>query len=113
MEYFKVSLGSRTPRKEPIPTTPHTPTVFSGRNNQEGLNVFDTYMWYTLWNSGCTHYINSYFDICTDYNPLDKWGNTGVNGIGVLVKPKWIGTIALYLEDKTSKIHNVIIKNVY
>ena len=58
MYSFKVSLDSGIPREGVIPTTYQTPTAFVGINNQDGLNNFETYMWYTLWDSGCTHYIN-------------------------------------------------------
>ena len=64
-------------------------------------------MRYTLWDSGCTHYINPYFDIYKEYNPLEKGYDTEVNGIGGTIKPKGIGTVVLNLEDDTGKLHNL------
>ena len=39
---------------------------FTGTNNQEVLNTFDTSMQYTLWDSGFTQYINPYFELNTE-----------------------------------------------
>ena len=42
------------------------------------------------------------------YKPLDKGGDTEVNGIGGLIKPKGIGTFILDLEYDRGKIHNLV-----
>ena len=73
------------------------PTSFSRTNNQEGATIIDTSTWYTLWESGWTRSINPYFDFYTQYKPLDKCVDTEVNGIGFLIKPKGIITVALDL----------------
>ena len=70
-------------------------------------------MWYMLWDSGCTHSTNPYFELYTQCKTLDKGYDTEVNGIRGIIKPKGIGTTYLYLEDATSKIHNIIIKHGY
>ena len=46
------------------------PKSFTWTNNQEGPNFFHTSMRYILWDLGCTHSINPYFDLYTDLNPL-------------------------------------------
>ena len=59
--------------------------------------MFETSMPYKLWYSGCTHSINPYFEIYTEYKPLEKEVDTYVNGIGGIVYPKGIGTVVLDL----------------
>ena len=76
MDSFKVGLSSGTPREGLIPTIPHPPTAFSGTNNQKGPNTFEKSTRYIIWDSGCTHSINPYFEIYIQYKPLDKGGNT-------------------------------------
>ena len=55
---------------------PSLPTEFYGTKNQEELTTSDTSTWYTLWDSGFTHYTNTYFELYTQYKPLEKGGNT-------------------------------------
>ena len=81
--------------------------------NQEDRKTFDTYAQFTLWYSGCTPLINTYFKIYTEYKSLYPGGNTEVKGIGGLIKPQGIETIILGLEDNTDKIHNLNLENVY
>ena len=88
-------------------------TKFTGMVNQEDRKTFDTYAQFTLWYSGCTHFINTYFKIYTEYKSLYPGGNTEVKGIGGLIKPQGIETIILDLEDNTDKIHNLNLENVY
>ena len=92
---------------------PILPTTFSRTNNQYGPNKFDTSTWYTLWDSGCNHFINPYFEIYTKYKPPEKGCVIEVNGIGGLINPKGIGTEALDLKDDTGKIHNNIFEQDY
>ena len=87
--------------------------MFVGTNNQEVPTSFYTSTRYTIWDSGCTHYINPYFEIYTQYKPLEKGYDAEVNGIGGLINTKGIGTFTLELEYDTGKIHNIIKKNVY
>ena len=56
--------------------------VFTRKNNQVGPTTFDNSKRYMLWDSGCTNYIKPYFDLYTQYKPLDKGGGTEVNGVG-------------------------------
>ena len=50
--------------------SPRLPKAFTGTNTQEGLTIFDTSTQYTFLYSGCTHSINPYFELYTEYNPL-------------------------------------------
>ena len=86
---------------------PSLPKEFSITNNQEGPNIFDTYKWYTLWESGCTLYIKPCFELYKEYKPLEKGYNIEVNGIGGIIKSKGIGTVVLGLEEKKGKLHNL------
>ena len=70
---------------------------FTRTNNQEGLTAFDTYIHFTLWDSGFTHFINPYFELYTYYKPLDIEDDMEVNIIGEFVKPQGIETIIPYL----------------
>ena len=88
------------------------PKSFTGPNNQEDPTVFDTFMRYTLWDLGCTHSVNTYFELYTEYKPLGKEDDAKVNGIGGIIKPEGIGTVVLELEDDTGKIHNLTFKQV-
>ena len=85
---------------------PHTslPMELSKANNQYIPNTFDTYMQYMLWESGCTHYINPYFELYTQYKPLMKGDDIEVNSIGGIINPKGIVAAILYLEDNTGKL---------
>ena len=87
---------------------PIPPKAFSRSNNQEVSTTFDTSTRYTIWDSGCTHYINPYFEIYTQYKPLEKGYDAEVNGIGGLINTTGIGTFTLDLEYDTGKIHNII-----
>ena len=71
------------------------PTVFAGKNNEDSPTVFYTSTNYMLWESGCTHYINPYFELYIEYKPLEKGDDTEVNVIGGLIKPKGVGTVVL------------------
>ena len=92
-------------------SSPHT--AFSGTNNQEVPTKFGTSNRYTLWESGCTHFINPYFELYTQYKPLEKGDDTEINSIRGLIKPKGIGTISLEPEYDTGKLHNIIKKIYY
>ena len=87
--------------------------AFYGSNDQEGPTTFDTSTQYTIWDSGCTHSINPLFELYTHYKPLEKGDNKEFSGIGGLVKHKCIGTVVLYLEDGTGKLHNLIFDQLY
>ena len=89
------------------------PKAFTVTNNQESPTIFYASTRYTLWDSGCTHSINHYFDIYTEYKTLGKEGYIEINGIGGLINPKGVGTFFLYLEDYTGQIHNLNFKQVY
>ena len=54
-------------------------------------------MHYMLWGSGCTHSFNTYFELYTEYKPLEKGDDIEVNGIGDIIKTKVVGTIFLDL----------------
>ena len=56
--------------------------AFTVTNNHDVQTTLYTSTWYMFWDSGCTHYINPYFDLYIDYKPLEKGNNTEVNGIG-------------------------------
>ena len=73
------------------------PEAFTVTNNQDGTTVFDFYMCYMLWYSGCTHFVNPYFELYIYYKPLEKGDDTEVNGIGGTIKTKGIGTVVLGL----------------
>ena len=60
-----------------------------------------------LWESGCNHSINDYFELYTQYKPLKKGDNIEVNGIGGLINPTGIVNIVLSLEYDTGKHHNI------
>ena len=68
---------------------------------------------FTLWDLGCTHSINSYFKLYTDYKPLYPADDIEVNSIGGLMKTHGVGTIILDLEDNTGKTRNINFENVY
>ena len=70
-------------------------------------------MRYTLWYSRCNHPINPYFELYTQYKPLEKGDNIDINGIRGIIKPKGIDTVVLDPEYDTGKLHNLIFKNVY
>ena len=109
MDSLKVSMDSGTMREGPIPNMSQPPPkAFVGTNNQEVPTSFYTSTRYTIWDSGCTHYINPYFEIYTQYKPLEKGYDAEVNGIGGLINTKGIGTFTLDLEYDTGKIHNII-----
>ena len=67
---------------------------------------------YNLWDSGCTHPINLYFELYTEYKPLEKGDDTVVNGIGGIIKPKEIGTTILDLEGDKGKLHSITFEQV-
>ena len=92
---------------------PRPSTSFTITRKQESLTAFETSTWFTLWHSGCTHYVNSYFELYTEYKPLDMGGYTEVNGIGGIIKPQGIGTVVLDLEDDTGKFYNLNFENFY
>ena len=56
-------------------------TSFTRTKNLEVLTNFDTSTLFTLWDSVCTHSINPYFQLYTEYKPLDWSDNAEVNGI--------------------------------
>ena len=56
--------------------------AFTVTNNHDVQTTLYTSTWYMFWDSGCTHYINPYFDLYIDYKPLEKGNNTEVNDIG-------------------------------
>ena len=66
-----------------------------------------------LYESGYNYFINPYFDIFTQYKPLEKGENVEVNDIGGVVKTKGINTVALNLEDDTGKLHSLIFEQIY
>ena len=70
-------------------------------------------MWYMLYYSGCTHSVNNYFKIYTEYKPQGKEYDTEVNFIGGVIKPNGVGTVVLDLEDEKGQIHNLNFKQVY
>ena len=51
--------------------TPRHTMKFYGTNTQEYTITFDTSTRYTLWDLGCTHSVNYYFDLYTEYHPLE------------------------------------------
>ena len=110
MDSFKVILDSGNPREGPISTMPqHLHSVL--RNEQPGgSDHFFTSTQYMLWESGCTHSINLYFDLYTELKNLDKRDDAEVNDIGGIIKSKGIGSIALHLKDDTGEIHKIIFK---
>ena len=55
----------------------------------------------------CTHSINPYFKLYTQYKTPEKGYDTDVNDIEGLIKPKGICTVVLELEDDTGKIHSI------
>ena len=61
--------------------------------DQECLTAFGMSAWYTLWYSGCTKSINTYFDLYIEYTPLYEDDTKKVNEIGELIKPQGVGTI--------------------
>ena len=69
-------------------------------------------MRYMLWESGCTHSFNPYFELYTYYKPLLKGEGIEVNAIGGLINTKGIGTVILDLEDDTCKLHNLTFEKV-
>ena len=89
------------------------PMSFSGTKNQESLIKFDTSTRYKLWDSGCTHSVNPYFDLYTEYHPLEEGYMKRVNGIGGIIKPKGLGKIYLDLDNDTGDLHHLIFHNVY
>ena len=92
---------------------PSQPTALYGTSNQEVPTPFETSTRYILWDSGCTYSINTYFDIYTQYTPLEKGDNTEGNITRGIINPKGEGTVILYLKDDTGKLHNIIFKNAY
>ena len=50
--------------------------AFAGTKNQEVPTVFETSTRYTLWDSGCTHSINPYFELYTEYKHLEQEDDT-------------------------------------
>ena len=74
------------------------PKTLSGTNNQDGPTDVDISIRYTLWDSGFNPSINPYFELYTEYKPLEKGDDAEVNGIGGLIKTKGIGTVVLELE---------------
>ena len=69
------------------------------------MTNFYTSTWYTIWDLWWTYSVNPYFDLYTQYNPLEKGDDTEVNGIGGLMKTKGIGTAVLDMEDDRGKIN--------
>ena len=55
--------------------------VFAQTNKQEDTTTFDTYTYYTLWHSGCTHSINTYYELYTNYKLLEKGNDTEINDL--------------------------------
>ena len=55
--------------------------AFTGTKNQEVPTNFETSTQFTLWDSGCTHSINTYFELYTEYKHLYLGGDTEFNGI--------------------------------
>ena len=88
MESFKVSLGSGSPREGTITKTPQAPNRVYQNKKNEGPTNFDTSFRCMLWDSRCTHSTNPYFDLYTEYKPLDNGDVTKFNGIEELIKPK-------------------------
>ena len=113
MDPLKVSLDSGTPREVPITTTSHPPEGVLWKKNQEVPTNVDTSTQYALWYSLCTHSINPYFELYTDYTHLEKGDNTEVNVIGGIIKTKGICTVFLDLEVDTGKLHNLTFEQVY
>ena len=70
-------------------------------------------MCYTLWESGCTHSIDPYIKLYTEYKPLGNGDNTEGNGLGGIINHKGICTIVLDLEYDTVKLQNIIFEQVY
>ena len=70
-------------------------------------------MCYTLWESGCTHSIDPYIKLYTEYKPLENGDNTEGNGLGGIINHKGICTIVLDLEYDTVKLQNIIFEQVY
>ena len=58
MDSSKVGLDYGTPKEGPIPTINRTPNAFTGTNNQEGPNNFDTSTRYRICELGCTNSAN-------------------------------------------------------
>ena len=92
MDYFKICMEYGTLREVPIPTTtiPQTPHGICRNEQPVGSKIIYTSTWYMLWDSGCTNYFNPYFELYTQYKSLDKGRDTEVNGIGGIIKPKFI-----------------------
>ena len=86
---------------------------FAATRKHNGPTTFDNYTRYMLWESGCTHSINGYFELYTHYKPLEKGYNIEVNGIEGLIKPTGIVTIVLDLEYDTGKPNNIYLKKIH
>ena len=76
MDPLNIIQYSCATREGMIPTAPQLPKLFTGINNQEWPNVFDTSTLYTLWDSGFAHSINTYFKFYTECKPLEKEDDT-------------------------------------
>ena len=97
MDHLKVSLDSDNQREGLITTKPKPPHEVCSYEQPRVPNNFYTSMWYMLQDTGYNHSINTYFDIYTQYKPLEKRGDTEVNLIWGIIKPKGVGTVVLGL----------------
>ena len=61
------------------------------------MTNFDTSTLFTIWNTGCTHFISTYFELYAYYEPIGPWDDTEVNYIEDIIKPQGIFTIILDL----------------
>ena len=92
---------------------PSLPTELSGETNQEDLTTFDTATRYKLWDSGCTHSVNPYFELYIQYKSLEKWKDIEVNGSRGIINPKEIGNMFLDLEDNTGEVCYIYFEQFY
>ena len=97
MDPLKVILESGTPRELPIPTTSQPTHVVFWKEQKRGPDHF--WQFYTLHALRLRiHSLNQpYFEIYTQYKPLEKVDDAYADGIGGLIKTKEVGTIFLDL----------------
>ena len=70
-------------------------------------------MRYTLWDSGCTHSINPYFELYTELKNLEKVNDIELNYIGGIINPKGICTAVLDLKYDTGKLNYLTFEKIY
>ena len=73
------------------------PKAFTETENQEAPIVFDTSTWYTLCDSGFSHFVNPYFDLYIYYKPLEKGGRYRIQCHWGLINTKGVVTAVLDL----------------